>query len=337
MLLEDLSANSEIEKLVTGLYSYCNFLSNKYQHSKQSLTYCYNEYSYENCLVSVIRLISNIFCCICDGLLVNDCVLQEIFLLIKNTTNDILELTRMNIEKPLTFTPKSQLYINRTVLININDENHKAVHIKFKLNSLRFILDSQNYINNFFADILLKNEYDVVKINSIPETNQIYYIRRCFELLRNIFERLTADSLLLNIYSFINSRIRKDPNSFLTSFSFEATNTFEKTKNDLLSCIPEYVILIHSSIHDEGSGTMALSFDSKTIVINTFYCRGSSNLNTLSLLITLYHELAHLKRMNFSSTYIEETSPLDKVQLTDTTFKIDIGFLLEYLIFVYII
>jgi hypothetical protein len=315
-----------LPEFIENLYCFSLFIYQKYENYRLSLKTSLEEYNHTSHLISAVLSLSWISLEAADIItnsLQNKTAFLKIFEIALDLPAEIIKLINYNGNFPLDFSlPTAQHSLSYSLSYTITDKTQLQVYIKFLL----FCLGHLITYDNFITDLLIHSNFNIIRISSILSDDRFTYVRETIALLENIFSNLKEESLLLNLYSFIDCKIKRI--NGVSSFLFENDNTIEKTKTDLLSIIPEYIIITHS----EQEGVIAETSDSKLLVINIKYLKNKNKKNKMTkLLFILFHECSNLKRMNSASTFIADRSPLASIT-TDQGKINDIGNFLEELI-----
>jgi hypothetical protein len=207
--------------------------------------------------------------------------------------------------------------------------NDEIVHLKTKFYLLNLFMTEDN-IDSLPSE-LINGMYKIIKVNkSLEGTKFIKYLEG-FEFLYKVIDKLTADSMLLNIFSLINSPIVRLLD-YGNSFKFDTNMTISGSKKHLKDCIPEYIAIFSTAKHYKGQTVDGLSDRHKMLLLNDDrYKLSIAESDSLRVFMITLHELAHLKRMLFSSPKIHTKSPIiiTKFKALNHAKKMDIGTFLE--------
>jgi hypothetical protein len=220
-----------------------------------------------------------------------------------------------------------------SIYLNCNDRRINPVYEK------QLIVEFNLYIRmagQWFCDPdyfdrsydILNGNYEIVHIEDITADDTKCYLKDAILTIKNIFENIDQNSLLFNIFAFMNNTIIFDKEGKETKFIFSKENTFHKTKLELVKLIPEYLILYNYP--RVKSFLYAFTNPSKLICFNTNGMTRRHIKNTVRSVLVLLHELIHIKRSVLTKFSFVDSTPAN---LIDTQKKAgESGQLFEHLL-----
>jgi hypothetical protein len=221
-------------------------------------------------------------------------------------------------------------------LVRNDIKDYKKIKIKTKISIFTTYFD--DFDIGSLSRSIFEDEFTILKLNDLESQGRhLKSFEQAFIFMKDIFNRLDANSLLFNMFSLVNSKIRRNADNTTDGFFFEETNDFKKTKDDLDQLLPEYIVQISTEKLHKNQYIHGLSDYNKLIFINISRIFHSDDRKFLiGIFLILLHELTHSKRMCFASAIHGTRSPLIKTNIhqINSKAKMDMGTVLEHFILV---